>query len=151
MDEIIDITDDEGRVVRPALLVASERVHRQLREFRRPYPEALARVFAGGGRMRVALDRGDVAGIAVWRAYEKTDAGMQLYVDDLIVDESRRSSGVGRALLRSLVETSRTLGCAMFELDSGTHRKRAHAFYFREGMTIGAFHFVMPVTREQVR
>jgi GNAT superfamily N-acetyltransferase len=123
----------------------SERVHRQLREFRLPYAEALARVFSGGGRMRVAVRDGNVAGVAVWRAFEKTDAGMQMYVDDLITDETLRSSGVGGALLRSLEETARALGCAMFELDSGTHRRRAHAFYFRERMAIAAYHFVKPL------
>jgi L-amino acid N-acyltransferase YncA len=145
MEQIIDVTDDAGRVVASDWLAASERVHRQLREFRRPYAEALGRVFAGGGRMRVVVRHGQVAGIAVWRAFEKTDAGLQMYVDDLITDETLRSSGVGAALLRSLMATARDLGCTMFELDSGTHRRRAHAFYFRERMTITAYHFVMPL------
>jgi GNAT superfamily N-acetyltransferase len=146
MLELIDVTDERGRVARPDWLVRSEAVHRQLREFRRPYADALARVFEGGGRMRIAALDGRVAGVAVWRAFEKTDAGMQMYVDDLITDEAARSTGVGGALLRSLVETARALGCAMFELDSGTHRRRAHAFYFREGMAIHSFHFVKPLS-----
>lgn len=101
--------------------------------------------------MRVAVRNGDVAGIAVWRAFEKTDAGMQMYVDDLVTDEPLRSSGVGTTLLRSLEETARAFGCAMFELDSGTHRRRAHAFYFREGMTIHSFHFVKPLATPERR
>jgi GNAT superfamily N-acetyltransferase len=145
MDELIDVTDVCGRVMRPEWLAASESVHRQLRQFREPYTDAMERVFAGGGRMRVAVRGAAVAGLAVWRAFEKTDAGLQMYVDDLVTDERRRSSGVGSTLLRSLIDTARALGCAMFELDSGTHRKRAHAFYFRERMEITAFHFVLRV------
>ena len=143
MDDILDITDDAGRVVHEEWLSRSEPVHRQLRAFRMPYADAMARVFAGGGRMRVLVRNGEVAGVAVWRAFKKTDAGMQMYVDDLVTDERQRSSGVGGALLRSLVGTARELGCARFELDSGTQRKRAHAFYFRERMAIDSFHFVL--------
>jgi hypothetical protein len=32
-------------------------------------------------------------------------------------------------------------GCDTFALDSGTQRQQAHKFYFREGLTIPAFHF----------
>ena len=145
MLELISVTDDAGRVVRADWLARAERIHRQLREFREPYADVLARVFAGGGRMRIAVRAGEVAGVAIWRAFEKTDAGMQMYVDDLIIDEAVRSTGVGAALLRSLQETARTLGCTMFELDSGTQRRRAHAFYFRERMIISSFHFVNPL------
>jgi GNAT superfamily N-acetyltransferase len=146
VERIIDVTDAAGRVVEPEWLAKSEATHRQLREFRGPYAEELAKVFAGGGRMRVVVRDETVVGVAVWRAFEKTDAGMQMYVDDLITDEGRRSSGVGAALLRSLIATARAIGCRMFELDSGTHRRRAHAFYHRERMAITAFHFVMPLT-----
>ena len=33
------------------------------------------------------------------------------------------------------------LGCERLQLDSGTGRKDAHAFYLREGLRIEAFHF----------
>jgi len=35
---------------------------------------------------------------------------------------------------------ARGLGCARLQLDSGTFRKDAHAFYLREGVRIEAFH-----------
>lgn len=151
MIEIVDVTDDQGRIARPEWLEKSEAVHRELRDFRNPYATVLARVFAGGGRMRVAVVGGAVAGVAVWRIYEKTHPGLQLYVDDLVTAAARRSSGVGAALLRSLETTARERGCLLLELDSGTARKRAHAFYLRERMEIGAFHFVKPLVADVPR
>jgi len=32
-------------------------------------------------------------------------------------------------------------GCNELHLDSGVHREQAHKFYFREGLTISAYHF----------
>lgn len=145
MIEIIDVTDDAGRVVRPDWLARSERVHGQLRKFRAAYADAVAPVFAGGGRMRVAARGGEVEGVAIYRVYVETHSGLMMYVDDLVTDETKRSSGVGKALLSSLEKTARDLGCEYFTLDSGTQRQRAHAFYFREGMKITAFHFVKPL------
>jgi GNAT superfamily N-acetyltransferase len=149
--EIIDVTDEEGRVVHPDWLARAEPVHRELREFRDPYDVVLRRVFAGGGRMTVAVVGGEVAGVAVWRIHEKTHPGLQLYVDDLVTAAARRSTGVGAALLRSLEATARDRGCLQLELDSGTARKRAHAFYLRERMEIGAFHFVKPLVADVPR
>jgi GNAT superfamily N-acetyltransferase len=141
MVELIDVTTSDGRVAHTEWLHRSESVHRQLRDFRDAYSTAMARVFAGGGRMRIAvMDRG-VAGVAVYRVYENTHAGLIMYVDDLVTDAHRRSTGVGAALLRSLEQSARDLGCRLFSLDSGTQRRRAHAFYLRERMEITSFHF----------
>lgn len=152
LPELIDITDAEGRVVNADWLRRSERVHRQLREFRDDYIAVMVRVFAGGGRMRVAAVGGEVAGVAVYRVYENTHAGLLMYVDDLVTDATRRSTGVGAALLRSLEASARELGCRLLSLDSGTQRRRAHAFYLRERMEITSFHFAKELTgteREQ--
>jgi GNAT superfamily N-acetyltransferase len=145
MPELIDVTSADGRIAHPDWLARSEAVHRQLRDFREPYAVVMARVFAGGGRLRIAVVDGEVRGVAVYRVYENTHAGLLMYVDDLVTDAARRSTGVGAALLRSLERTSRDLGCRMFELDSGTQRRRAHAFYLRERMEITAFHFTKPL------
>lgn len=141
MPELIDVTTPDGRIVHPDWLARSESVHRQLRDFRDSYAAAMARVFAGGGRMRIAVVDGEVAGVAVYRVYENTFAGLLMYVDDIVTDSARRSTGVGAALLGSLEATARERGCRIFDLDSGTQRRRAHAFYFRERMLITAFHF----------
>ncbi len=139
---IIAVTNGEGAVAEPIWLARAESVHRQLRpQIPDPYPESIVRVFAGGGRMRLAVTDDAVAGIAIFRIYENTSQGRKLYVDDLIVDAEHRSRGVGHALLTHLEHEARRAGCAVLDLDSGTHRERAHRFYFRAGYTIRTFGF----------
>jgi GNAT superfamily N-acetyltransferase len=140
---IVEVTDESGVIAAPDWLKKAEAVHRQLRTALPPEYEAkMKRVFAGGARMCVATDGADVAGVAVYRMYENTFYGKQLYVDDLITDEARRSSGVGRALLGYLEQKARAAGFDSLTLDSGTQRLQAHKFYFREGMAVTSFHFM---------
>jgi GNAT superfamily N-acetyltransferase len=139
---IVEITDDAGAVVAPDWFAKAEGVHRQLRTALPPdYAGKMKRVFAGGARMCVAVDGAEVAGVAVYRVYENTFQGRQLYVDDLVTDERRRSSGVGRALLSYLERKARAADLENLALDSGTQRQQAHKFYFREGMVVTSFHF----------
>ncbi len=140
---IVEVTDESGVIAAPDWLKKAEAVHRQLRTALPPEYEAkMKRVFAGGARMCVATDGADVAGVAVYRMYENTFYGKQLYVDDLVTDEARRSSGVGRTLLGYLEQKARAAGFDSLTLDSGTQRLQAHKFYFREGMAVTSFHFM---------
>lgn len=143
---IIDITDQHGRVIEPEWLARAEVVHRQLRpQLPQAYAVKMERVFDGGGRMSVASNDGEVTGVAVYRIHENTFDGVQMYVDDLVTDESQRSRGVGKALMRHLEDAARGAGCAKLNLDSGTQRQQAHRFYFREGMVVTSFHFGKPL------
>jgi GNAT superfamily N-acetyltransferase len=139
---IVDVTDAAGAIVAPDLFRRAERVHRQLRPaLPADYAGKMARVFAGGARMSVAVAGDDVAGVAVHRISENTAEGLRMYVDDLVTDESKRSTGVGHALMAHLQSIASAAGCDSFVLDSGTHRQQAHKFYFREGMVITSFNF----------
>ena len=142
MTELVEVTDRQGLVVFPEWLPRAEAVHRQLRPRLPPdYLAKMQRVFAGGGRMLLAVDGPRVLGVAVWRATENTFAGLYLYVDDLVVDENERSRGTGRLLLSGCEQIARDLGSVVLLLESGTQRTQAHKFYFREGMTIDSFSF----------
>ncbi|MGC2519052.1 MAG: GNAT family N-acetyltransferase [Burkholderiales bacterium] len=144
---IIEITDESGAIVAPEWLKRAEPVHRQLRTTLPPEYEAkMRRVFAGGARMCAAVDGAEVTGVAVYRMYENTWSGRQLYVDDLVTDQVRRSRGVGRALLGHLENKARAAGFENLSLDSGTQRQQAHKFYFREGMVVTSFHFGKKLT-----
>jgi GNAT superfamily N-acetyltransferase len=141
--QIVEVIDEKGAIAAPEWLSKAEAVHRQLRTALPPEYEAkMKRVFAGGARMCVAVEGADVAGVAVYRMYENTFYGKQLYVDDLVTDDKRRSSGVGRALLGHLEQKARAAGFDNLTLDSGTQRLQAHRFYFREGMAVTSFHFM---------
>ena len=142
MPDLIEVTDTAGAIVQPDWLARSESVHRQLRPQLRPGYEAQMRgVFSGGGRMTIAVEDNIVVGVAVWRVTEKTFTPRELYVDDLVTDEGRRSTGIGRSLMDWMVARARALDCDVVTLDSGTQRLQAHRFYFREGMLITSFHF----------
>jgi len=139
---IVEVTDDSGAVVELDWFEKAESVHRQLRTtLPSDYAGKMKRVFAGGARMCVAVEGADITGVAVYRVYENTFQGRQLYVDDLVTDEMRRSTGVGRALLGYLERKAQAAGLENLALDSGTQRQQAHKFYFREGMVVTSFHF----------
>ena len=139
---IVTVTGADGAVVEPEWFARAEGVHRQLRD-RLPadYAAKMQRVFAGGGRMCVAVEGERVVGVAVYRVHENTSSGRLLYVDDLVTDEAARSRGVGKALMDHLQALARASGCETYSLDSGVRRARAHAFYFREGMHVTSFNF----------
>jgi GNAT superfamily N-acetyltransferase len=144
---IVAVTDANGKLIEPAWLAKAEVVHRQLRTaLPMDYVAKMQRVFNDGGRMVLAAEADAVRGVAVYRVYENTFDGVQLYVDDLVTDETQRSRGVGRALLAHLEHTARALGCRALTLDSGVQRLQAHKFYFREGMAIWSYHFAKPLT-----
>ena len=100
------------------------------------------RQIAEGCRATVAYDaRGVPRAFACWRVMEMLAVGLHVYVDDLITDEAVRGQGYGKAMLDGLKAEARRLGCRRLQLDSGTHRQDAHAFYLRERLRIEAFHF----------
>jgi len=113
-------------------------------------PEGFAalvrRLMEGGYKMAYALDEGTVRAVAGYRYLDQLVRGRVLYVDDLVTEEGMRSRGYGEALLTWLYDLARTSQCTALELDSGVHRAEAHRFYFRQRMTISAFHFVRPIS-----
>lgn len=118
-----------------------------LRELRPHLPDeaallaTLRTMLAEGAEIAVLDHEGEVATVALFRIRTILVSGITMYVDDLVTAERFRSQGHGKAMLEWLMRYARERGCATFSLDSGTFRKDAHAFYFREGMRITSFHF----------
>lgn len=67
------------------------------------------------------------------------------YVGELIVHESDRGQGHGKALLDVLAEFAAARGCTRLELDSGFHRADSHAIYEHCGLIKRAFVFSRPL------
>lgn len=105
------------------------------------FVEQALRQTQGKFRATGLYDGGAARAYAGWRVHENLVYGLHMYVDDLVTDQTVRSRGYGKALLDWLKDEARRQGCAKLQLDSGTHRKDAHAFYLREGLRIEAFHF----------
>ncbi|MCW5313957.1 GNAT family N-acetyltransferase [Nostoc sp. KVJ3] len=70
-------------------------------------------------------------------------SGKFLYIDDLVVDELKRSQGYGKQLFQWLIEYAKNHGCEHLSLDSGVQRFAAHRFYLMERMSITSHHFSM--------
>jgi GNAT superfamily N-acetyltransferase len=88
-----------------------------------------------GDRVIVA----EVAGRAVGLAHLQVTPAIELErpaakIGALVVDESQRSRGIGRALVAALEEEARSRGCALLFLTTSEIRGEAHAFYERIGL-----------------
>ncbi|TAE33271.1 MAG: GNAT family N-acetyltransferase [Alphaproteobacteria bacterium] len=67
--------------------------------------------------------------------------GKFIDIDNFVVDETWRSSGIGKKLLAWVEEEARRLGCQQMGLDCYTTSHEAHKFYMREGYIIRGYHF----------
>ena len=65
----------------------------------------------------------------VRRNYGNKRDNKQLFIEDLIVDESYRSQGIGKALLQNAVDYARINNCNVVELTSYIDNEKAHKFY----------------------
>ncbi|MDF5740305.1 MULTISPECIES: GNAT family N-acetyltransferase [unclassified Nostoc] len=68
-------------------------------------------------------------------------SGKFLYIDDLVVDELKRSHSYGKQLFQWLIEYARNHDCEHLNLDSGVQRFAAHRFYLMQRMNITSHHF----------
>lgn len=122
-------------------------VMKQLRErlTAEEFTKRVAEQAREGYRLAFLESGGQIVAVAGFRIYHMLATGRTMYVDDLVTDENARSEGFGEALLKWLIELSRKEKCEMFSLDSGTHRRRAHRFYFAQGMHIANYHFELSI------
>ncbi len=94
-----------------------------------------------GYKLAYIQEGATVVAVAGYRIAKNLWMGKHLYVDDLVTAENHRSKGYGEKLLSWLRELAINEDCSFLHLDSGTHRGRAHKFYFQQGLTIGSYHF----------
>jgi len=132
------------RVQSDADILATSDVMRQLRPHIKAedYLAVVRRMMTSDNYRQAAVsEAGIVRAVAGYRFMEMLYCGKILYVDDLVTDEQTRSHGHGRQLIEWLRAEALKQGCAELHLDSGVQREHAHRFYFREGLTINAYHF----------
>lgn len=84
----------------------------------------------------VAEDDGRVVGFCDLEFRQRLNfLAPQAWIPDLVVAESARGRGAGRALLAAARERAVERGCWGMTLESATWRTGAHAFYERLGWT----------------
>jgi GNAT superfamily N-acetyltransferase len=88
-------------------------------------------VEAGTSAVLVAEDdAGGLVGlISAYLDLHSIRFGLRCWVEDLAVDPSRRSEGIGRALLEAAMDWARDRGATHLELDTGLAREDARRFY----------------------
>ena len=106
------------------------------------YPSEPAAVEARLDRLRIVGDRvvvaevdGQVVGVAhlqVSPAIERDRPAAKLGA--LVVDETQRGQGIGRALVEAIEAEARLRGCELLFLTTAERRDDAHAFYERVGL-----------------
>lgn len=134
----------------PAIRVATvddvAAIHRVLMAFGRLWqhedwvtstPASLERALFGPdhkGFAHVAEIDGAIVGVALWyMAFNFWMTVPVLYLEDLFVDESARSSGAGEALLRTLAAEAIVRGCAWMEWIVPADNIAGKRFYARHG------------------
>jgi GNAT superfamily N-acetyltransferase len=68
---------------------------------------------------------------------------LQAWIPDLVVAESHRGLGAGKALLMRAFELARERKCWSVTLESGSHRTVAHQLYMTSGMKNVGSYFLM--------
>jgi GNAT superfamily N-acetyltransferase len=99
---------------------------------------------AEAGYRILAAWRGDEAvGLAGYRPQENLIRGPFCYVDDLVVREDMRRSGLSARLLTEVGIEARVRGMLWLVLDTGLDNALGQRFYFRFGMLPAALRFAM--------
>ncbi len=74
--------------------------------------------------------------------------GKQIELDNVVVLESERSRGTGRAMMAWIYRYAREIGCRTCELNAYVTNARSHKFYLNEGFAIVGYHFQKPLVSE---
>jgi GNAT superfamily N-acetyltransferase len=91
----------------------------------------------------------EVVGVVDMEYHQRLgDHRPQARVNDLVVTEDARGTGVGRALLERAEALARKRGCFRMALVTAAWRDRTLAFYRREGWSDYGAWFVRPLTDE---
>lgn len=107
------------------------------------YFAQMKRVLDDGGQLLLAEDPADGTplALALFRIHHNTYQHKLFFLEDLVVAETRRSSGIGGEILNRCETVARQEGCLHLSLDSATFRTRAHKFYYLQGYVADCFHF----------
>jgi len=87
------------------------------------------------GSILVAEDQGAVVGWLQVVGTHYIDSDPFALITGLVVDETRRSKGIGAALVEAAVEWAAERGYRTIRVRSNVVRERAHAFYERLGFS----------------
>ncbi len=96
-----------------------------------------------GYQLLVAEDDGEVVGTTVMAVLPGFAHGTSPFavVEYVVVDEKRRSRGIGRQMMEHVKSLAKEAGCYKIFLSSDNRRERAHKFYQSIGFVASAKSF----------
>ena len=109
----------------------------------------ITRQFHQGYRLLGAWLDTELVALAGFRHLENLLYGQFIYIDDLVVAQTRRHHGLGAKLLAEVRREAIQGGNANLVLDTGLHMPLAQRFYFREGLLAKGMHFVQPLHEDR--
>lgn len=90
----------------------------------------------------VAIEDNKIIGVLTSEIQVKLHrAKKQSFIEDLIVDETYRNKGVGKALLQNAVNYAKNTDCEVVELTSYINNENAHRFYENNGFIKHSYKF----------
>jgi ribosomal protein S18 acetylase RimI-like enzyme len=125
--EIVDTPTDE-------VITALARLLPQLSSATPPTAPELAAIIADGQTFFVARVDGVIVGCLTLVLY-RIPTGLKAWIEDVVVDEAARGSGVGEALNLAAIDEARRRGANAVNLTSRTAREAANRLYQRIGFS----------------
>jgi ribosomal protein S18 acetylase RimI-like enzyme len=125
--EIVDTPTDE-------VITALARLLPQLSSATPPTASELAAIIADGQTFFVARVDGVIVGCLTLVLY-RIPTGLKAWIEDVVVDEAARGSGVGEALNLAAIDEARRRGANAVNLTSRTAREAANRLYQRIGFS----------------
>lgn len=119
----------------PALMEAMERLIPQLsRSNPPPTADQLDEILASPATdFFVATDDGgQIVGTSTLATF-RIPTALRAWIEDVVVDEAARGTGVGMALTEAMLDRARELGCVTVDLTSRPSREAANRLYQRAG------------------
>lgn len=80
-------------------------------------------------------DAGEIAGISTLVSF-RIPTGMRAWIEDVVVDDAARGTGVGLALTEAMLHRARELGCVTVDLTSRPRREAANRLYQKAGFEL---------------
>lgn len=119
----------------PAIVDAVEKLVPQLSRSNPPPSEVeLGEVVASPATdLFIALsDEGTIVGISTLAVF-RIPTGLRAWIEDVVVDEKARKTGVGDALTQAMLDRARERGCITVDLTSRPSREAANNLYQKIG------------------
>ena len=97
-------------------------------------PELQEIIDSDAVRLLIARDRSGVIGTLTLVLF-RIPTGIRAWIEDVVVDEGARGSGIGRSLNEAAIERALAAGAVTVDLTSRPSREDANRLYQRMGFT----------------